>query len=328
MNGFGRFGLHVLKYWLDNREAAAFRLAFINDDGLTLEQAYSLLRTDRRVRFDQYQIRMIPDALEVRDPGDATHVVQYTHSPSSSIPWIGKPDAVLECSGKHTAASTCRHYLVGQTRLVLISATSSDADKTLIYGFNQNGFDPGGDSVISYGSCTVNAYVPLAAYLNDGFGVVDSDVHIIHSVPEYQLPEHRTPKRAPCSLMSSAPKLLPFLDPGRNFQVAYTIVPYSGVSMIDLRFRLRKPTSREAVLANLAAATASGPLEGLYHIDPTDPGPEAYNCTRYSAVLIADGLRVLGDQLYLQAYFDNENSANRYCDLANHLLPYLRPPAS
>jgi hypothetical protein len=32
INGFGRFGLHLLKYWLDRSIESAFRIDYINDD--------------------------------------------------------------------------------------------------------------------------------------------------------------------------------------------------------------------------------------------------------------------------------------------------------
>ena len=36
INGFGRFGLHLLKYWLDRADTTKFSVGFINDDTLTL----------------------------------------------------------------------------------------------------------------------------------------------------------------------------------------------------------------------------------------------------------------------------------------------------
>ncbi|SUS05510.1 Glyceraldehyde-3-phosphate dehydrogenase (fragment) [uncultured Defluviicoccus sp.] len=94
--------------------------------------------------------------------------------------------------------------------------------------------------------------------------------------------------------------------------------------MIDFRFRLARPAGREAIEAALAEAFAGGGgLEGLYRLVPHDEGPEVHQCTWASAVLVADGIKVRGDNVYLPGYFDTENSVNRFFDLANAVVPRL-----
>ena len=58
----------------------------------------------------------------------------------SHIPWIGKPDLFFESSGKNTLKKDCIKFLKNNTKIIIISATSWDADKTLIYGFNNKEF--------------------------------------------------------------------------------------------------------------------------------------------------------------------------------------------
>ena len=43
INGFGRFGLHLLKYWLDRNNEANFTIYYINDDTLTIFQSYEII---------------------------------------------------------------------------------------------------------------------------------------------------------------------------------------------------------------------------------------------------------------------------------------------
>ena len=50
-----------------------------------------------------------------------------------------------------------------------------------------------------------------------------------------------------CTLEKSAPNLLPFLNEN-NFVVNYTLVPFSGVSMIDFRFKIRNSKHRMEIL--------------------------------------------------------------------------------
>ena len=55
------------------------------------------------------------------------------------------------------------------------------------------------------------------------------------------------------------------------------------------------------------------------YLENFDNGPEVFNCTSYSSVFIKDGIKKIGKNIYLQAYFDNENSVNRYYDLVSYI---------
>ena len=60
-------------------------------------------------------------------------------------------------------------------------------------------------------------------------------------------------------------------------------------------------------------------LKYLYGLDYKDIGPEVHNCTDYSTVFIKEAIKSLNDNFYLQGYFDNENSVNRFYDLADFI---------
>ena len=99
-----------------------------------------------------------------------------------------------------------------------------------------------------------------------------------------------------------------------------TVVPYAGVSMIDFRFRLARCPSRETFVEQLKQAMDGGALQHLYGMDEVDRGPQVHNGTTFFV-----GIRQREhqgrerDQVYLPAYFDNENSVNRYFDLIDYL---------
>ena len=57
INGFGRFGLHLLKYWLDRDKDANFIVMYINDDTLSIDDTLEILKTDESVVFNKYQIK-------------------------------------------------------------------------------------------------------------------------------------------------------------------------------------------------------------------------------------------------------------------------------
>jgi glyceraldehyde 3-phosphate dehydrogenase len=318
LNGFGRFGLHLLKYWLDRSKDANFRIQYINDDTLGIDDIHDMVVNDPYVTFNKYKVQVATDRLAILKPDGDKYEILVTHEPYEHVRWLGEPEIIFECSGKNTVASRCRCYLTGETRWVLISATSWDAPLTLIYGFNHEAFDQTREQIFSYGSCTVNGFVPFANELNDLFGIVNADVNVVHNVQSYRLTN--TLIRKFCTLEASAPALLKFLSAENNFKVTYTVVPYTGVSAIDFRFRLASPTNREDILEKLSRSMLSGRLKNLYQFDEVDIGPERYCCTTFSIVFIKENLKLIGDNLYLQGYFDTENSVNRYYDLASYMI--------
>jgi glyceraldehyde 3-phosphate dehydrogenase len=118
------------------------------------------------------------------------------------------------------------------------------------------------------------------------------------------------------------PRLLPFLACDK-FRVDYVLIPYTGVSLIDFRFSLTHPPSQAALLDALDKACTSGALTGLYRLAHEDSGPQSWAMSSESAILLRSHARLLGDRLFLPAYFDNENSGTRYLDLLESMVRRL-----
>ena len=111
INGFGRFGLHLLKYWLDRSNQSCFKIRYINDDYLDIKKSYDLIVNDKYVIFNKYKVQVSGDFLTILEPNGVEHEILFTNSKQKSIPWIGKPEIFFECSGKFTVAKNCSGYL-------------------------------------------------------------------------------------------------------------------------------------------------------------------------------------------------------------------------
>jgi glyceraldehyde 3-phosphate dehydrogenase len=321
VNGFGRFGLHLLKYWLDNNKDANFSIDFINDDFLSPSSAHAIIINDRFVRISEdYRVVIDGDTISFINKSGLKKSILFSNSDKEQIPWRGEPQYMLECSGKYNSAKLNRDSLVGATKKNIISATVADADQTLIMGYNNDEYSPKAQ-IFSYGSCIINAFVPLTNWLNEKYKINNCDTAVIHNIPEHKLlkPDNHTLNRRSCSLEWMGPKLMDCLTPD-NFIVTKTYIPYPGISMIDMRYQLAKPPATiKALTRQLAKAFNSGPLKTLYAFDKASQGAESHLNSTYSAVLRRDGLRFVGDNLYISCYFDNENSVNRYFDLINFM---------
>ena len=57
-----------------------------------------------------------------------------------------------------------------------------------------------------------------------------------------------------------------------------------------------------------------------YSLSSKDKGPNHYNLKNYNAILIKDSFRFKNNDIYFQTYFDNENSAFQYYNVAFKIL--------
>lgn len=317
LNGSGRFGLHLLQYWIENYGDAMFDILYINDDFLNFDKFKQIIQEDEYLSLRSYIEFDADENIIVKGQG-IDQRIKYTNLPLEDISWLGTVDVFLECSGKHTGRQGWEVILTGSTLSVVISATSWTADQICVYGYNHTSINVRNQRVLSYGSCTVNAYIPLASFINNMWGVTESDVSVIHNVPVHQIKQFNTLERRNCTLEQVASKILPFLNDD-NFKVTYTLVPYTGVSMIDFRFKLNKSMTRDTIIAGLRSSIKEGELHKLYSIADMDNGPGEHKFTRSSAVIIESSVSTKGNNLYISAYFDNENSANRYYDTVNYI---------
>lgn len=312
MNGFGRFGLHFLAYYLERAKESNFSLLRINDETLSLENMLDIIKNDDYVKItDTWHLEVEESIITFKNDFE-THQIEFQNLTLAHFV-ANHQGILLECSGKYT--NTAVFPDLSLLERIFISATSFNADSTILVGFNEESFHES-QKFISYGSCTVNAYVPLAYSLDREFGVRNSDVNIIHNIPEYLL--QRSPdifERRNCTLSIMGPRLLNFLSDD-NFNVNYTIVPITGVSRIDLRFELQKSFELNDIVKTIEKISNKNGLN-LYRFLEVDNGPNNSLLSVHSAEFILSQSRKVGQTLYISGYFDTENSVNRYYDLIN-----------
>lgn len=322
INGFGRVGLRLFRHWLKNSKEAAFAITHINDVRGVEEIAQEIKRDS--------VLGEIPNDVVVKGSTiviDGTHTVLVSsHADILDIPWHGDVDFLFECSGKFTKKTLdervlAARHLRGKVKKVIISATSIDADHMIVLGVNHEDYKPESHNVISYGSCTVNAYTPVAKILNDEFGVADASVHVTHGLPEKEI--QKLGPIAPieprdCTLEYAGPHLLPFLK-SADFYVTYHLVPTPTASLMEMQFMFKKPASKEDVLKCLERAAESD-LDLHLAIARGKQSSNEFIASANSIVIDADSIRTVGKKTLMRGWFDNEHSILRAYDLAHFML--------
>ncbi|MBE6457699.1 MAG: type I glyceraldehyde-3-phosphate dehydrogenase [Alphaproteobacteria bacterium] len=318
INGFGRIGRLVLRAALESgRDDIEF--VAVNDLAPAEQNAY-LLKYDSvhgnlpmDVQLDgEYIIagNQKIKCLSERDP--------------AKLPWGEMNiDIVMECTGIFTAADKARVHLDAGAKRVLVSAPSTGADKTIVYGVNQDTLTPD-DLIVSNASCTTNCLAPVVQVLNNTFGVVSGWMTTVHAYTgDQQLLDknHKDFRRARAANLSMIPTstgaakaiglVLPELA-GKLDGMAIR-VPTPDVSVVELVANLERNATVDEI--NSAMRAAQSKTFGyndlpLVSIDFTHDA--------HSSIFDAGQTKVLGDKLvHVTAWYDNEwGFSNRMCDTA------------
>ena len=214
---------------------------------------------------------------------------------------------------------------------MIVSAPSSGADLTVVYGVNHKDYKPKLHQVISNASCTTNCFVPLVKVLDDAFGVVNGLMTTTHAYTgDQQLVDgpHKDLRRARGAAINIVPtstgaaratslvmeSMKGKLD-GTSFRV-----PIPTGSITDFTANLRTKASVEDINAAYKAAAARGPLKGVleYTEDPIVSSDIVHN--PHSSIFDAGLTMTMGKLVKVCSWYDNEwGYSNRLVDLVSYV---------
>ena len=328
INGFGRIGRNILRAFYESSKKLDLQFVAINDLGDAKTNAHLLKYDTAHGRF-RGAVGVDGDGLVVN--GERIRVV--AERDPSKLPWkaLGV-EVVLECTGLFTSKAKAGAHIAAGARKVIISAPGGkDMDRTVVYGVNHQALK-GSDTVISNASCTTNCLAPLVKALDDRIGVVSGLMTTVHSYTNDQVLTdvyHSDLRRARSASMNMIPTktgaaaavglVLPHLDGKLD---GYAIrVPTLNVSVVDLTFVAKKPTSAEEV--NLALKQASETdLKGVLEYSTEPLVSSDYNHSAASSVVDSLLTKVTGSTLVkVASWYDNEwGFSNRMLDVTAALM--------
>ena len=200
---------------------------------------------------------------------------------------------------------------------VLLTAPGKGRIKNIVSGVNshQLGDD---DRVLSCGSCTTNAIVPVLKAVNDNWGIVHGHIETVHAyTPDQNLHDnyHKSDRRgraAPLNMVitetgasKAVAKLLPELD-GKLTANAIR-VPTPNVSLAIFGLTVRRETTLEEVNGYLRDVALNSSLQR--QIDYTSSKERVssdYIGNRHACSIDGGATIVSGNRIILYAYYDNE----------------------
>jgi len=311
INGFGRIGRLVLRSILEHRRSD-IEVVAVNDLG-PVETNVHLLRYDSVHGPLNMDVRIDGDRVSV---GDQAFRVTAIRNPAELPHRELNVDIAFECTGLFTAREKAAAHLEAGAKRVLISAPGENADLTVVYGVNHHRLARE-HTIVSNASCTTNCLAPVASVLHEAIGIEKGMMTTIHSYTGDQPTldtMHKDLYRARAASLSMIPtstgaaKAVGLVLPELNGKLdgVSVRVPTPNVSLVDLKFIARRPTSVKEVNEAIKAA-ADGPLKGVLGYTFDKLVSSDFNHNPHSSVFHMDQTKVMdGTFVSIMSWYDNE----------------------
>jgi glyceraldehyde 3-phosphate dehydrogenase len=232
-------------------------------------------------------------------------------------------------AGKHIAAGAAH---------VLITAPGKQMDLTVVMGVNDHVYDPKQHRLISAASCTTNCLSPVLHILDQAFVVQSGWMTTVHSYTSDQHHmdnPHQDLRRARACTQSIVPTttgvrnalvdVLPHL--ASSIQGLSVRVPTQDVSLVDVTVKVARTTSLEQVKRVFREAASTGDLSKYIAYSDEPLVSVDYIGNSKSAVIDGPSLMVMGDQIKVLAWYDNEwGYVNRVSDLVQLISERVEQP--
>ena len=311
INGFGRIGRLVMRSVIETGRTDV-EIVSINSSGDAKSNAHLL-------RYDTVHGRLNQDITvdgETMDYGRGKIRFSSERDPKL-IPWQDLDvDIVMECTGVFNDRDKAAAHLENNAKRVLVSAPAKNADLTVVYGINHDQLTAD-HHVVSNASCTTNCLAPVAAVLDEAFGIKSGFMTTIHSYTGDQPTldkNHKDLYRARAAAANMIPTttgaakavalVLPQLK-GKLDGVAIR-VPTANVSAVDLTFQAEKDISVDAINDAVRNA-ADGPLKGVLGYTDEQLVSSDFNHDPHSSIVHTDQTKVMdGGFCRVLAWYDNE----------------------
>lgn len=257
INGFGRIGRTFLRAWCADKKAQElYTIVAINLGPDTSELAAYLFKYDSLMGPYAGHVTAGDEYLVI----DGKRIRLYTVLDPQDIPWRKEAiDWVVESSGRFTKRAQVVKHLDAGAKRVVITAPAHDEDIAIIMGVNEDEFHAKKHTIVSLGSCTTNAFIPMLKVLNDLCGIESGFMTTIHAYTSTQSlldnsmdSNCRRSRAAAINIVPSTTgatemlgKIMP--DLAHAIHGGSVRVPVAKVSLIDLSVIAKGETSIDVI---------------------------------------------------------------------------------
>ncbi len=272
INGFGRIGRNFLRSVLQDPEARKkIEVVAINLGPMAPKAAAHLFKYDTLLGTWPGTVELENNVLLI----DGKKIMLSNEFDPACCLWkVNDVAWVVESSGCFAYRDGAAKHLQAGADYVLVTAPMKGEDVTIIPGVNFDAFNSAKDKIVSLGSCTTNALIPILKVLLDHCGLVQGYMTTVHAYTNTQVlldVEHKDLRRARAAALNIIPtttgaalaiaKLFPDLE-GKVPCMAIR-VPVAKVSLVDVSFTADRPMTVESINCAFEAAAKKGSLHGI-----------------------------------------------------------------
>ena len=320
INGFGRMGRLGMRAGWDRPE-----LEFIRVNEIATDAAGSA----HLLKFDSVHGTWEPETAADGDRMiiDDTAISHSSNRAIAETDWSGC-DIVIEATGKHhKRPEALRAYFEQGVKKVIVAAPTEGA-LNIVYGINDDLYDPATQHLLTAASCTTNCLAPVVKVMHEKVGIEHGCMTTIHDITNTQTivdRGHKDLRRARACGQSLIPtttgsakaitKIFPQLEGKLNGHAVR--VPLLNASLTDFVFEASRPVTAEELNGYFREAS-EGYLKGILGYEERPLVSVDYvNDPRSSVIDALSTMVIDGTQVKIYAWYDNEwGYVNRMMDLA------------
>ena len=314
INGFGRIGRNFLRAVLEDSLAKdIIKVVAINVGPSGTDGVAHLFEYDSLMGKYPGKVFIDNDVLIVDD----YKIALVAEADPVKLPWKKfNVDWVVESSGHFRTRELASKHISAGAKKVLVSAPMKDDDVTIILGINDSLYDRKKHHVVSLGSCTSNALLPIVKVLHEEFEIKRGFMTTIHSYTNDQVlldVEKSDPRRARAAALNIIPtstgatnvigKVFPEL--GSKIHGCSVRVPVAKVSLIDLCVETVKNVSVQQVNDSLEDASNDS-LLGIMDVSHEPLVSSDFSGNSHSVVIDSLITETEGNLIKVFGWYDNE----------------------
>lgn len=314
INGFGRIGRTFLRTLLQDPEAQKrCTVVAINIGPAQIESTAHMFKYDTIMGTYPGQVTVSGNQLLIDDNKIMLHSVLEP----KDLPWADYGiDWVVDASGHFTERKKAELHLKAGAKKVLITAPATDEDVSIIPGINSHTFDPKKHAIVSLGSCTTNAFIPMLKVIHDEFGIINGFMTTIHAYTNSQVlldVEAKSLRLSRAAALNMIPtttgaskmlaKVLPEL--GSAIKATSLRVPVGIVSLIDLSVNTKEQISTEKLNVAFEQA-AQGDLKNILDLTFEPLVSSDFRGNPHSVIIDGISTETVGNCAKILGWYDNE----------------------
>ncbi len=326
INGFGRMGRLALRAAWEN---LVFDFVQINEFSTDAKGSAHLLKFDSVHGIWEQECEGIDNTINI----DKKVIAYSTNQAISETDW-SSCDIVIEATGQFRQLDQLRAYFDQGVKKVIVAAPV-EGGLNIVYGVNDDLYDPQQHHLLTAASCTTNCLAPVIKILHEKVGIKHGCMTTIHDITNTQTiidKGHKDLRRARACGQSLIPttsgsakaiiQIFPELKGKLNGMAVR--VPLLNASLTDLVIETSRTVTKKEINTYLKEA-AEGELQGILGYEDRPLVSVDYKDDPRSGIV--DGLSTMvidGRQLKVLIWYDNEwGYVNRMMELADKVAHQL-----